>query len=129
MKINLDGLNPTNTFERRIMQALVDGESLPVNVTFHTEEIERRLKELESKIGTVSDSLGQFQTVSDSSRQLGTVADSPRIAALESQILDLMKAVQLLLQAHEDEKRKTHTMRRILIELTDQIDTKLKATG
>jgi hypothetical protein len=40
-----------------------------------------------------------------------------------------MRAVQMLLQAHEDEKRKTHTMRRILIELTDQIDTKLKATG
>jgi len=111
MKINLDGLNPTNTFERRIMQALVDGESLPVNVTFHTEEIERRLKDLETKPSSV------------------VVPDNSKIAALESQLMDLMKAVQLLLQAHEDEKRKTHTMRRILIELTDQIDTKLKATG
>lgn len=111
MKINLDGLNPTNTFERRIMQALVDGESLPVNVTFHTEEIERRLKDLETRPSSV------------------VVPDHSKIAALESQVMDLMKAVQLLLQAHEDEKRKTHTMRRILIELTDQIDTKLKATG
>jgi hypothetical protein len=111
MKINLDGLNPTNTFERRIMQALVDGESLPVNVTFHTEEIERRLKALESRPSSVE------------------VPDYFKVAALETQIMDLMKAVQILLQAHEDEKRKTGTMRRILIELTDQIDTKLKATG
>jgi hypothetical protein len=111
MKINLDGLNPTNTFERRIMQALVDGESLPVNVTFHTDEIERRLKDLETRPSSV------------------VVPDHSRLQALESQVMDLMKAVQILLQAHEDEKRKTHTMRRILIELTDQIDTKLKATG
>lgn len=112
MKINLDGLNPANTFERRLMQALVEGEELPVNVHFHTEEIERRLKALET---------AKHSSVA--------VPDDAKIKALEAQVLDLMRAVQMILQAHEDEKRKTHTMRRILIELTDQIDGKLKATG
>lgn len=112
MKINLDGLNPCNTFERRLLEAISNGESLPVNVHFHTEEIERRLKELE--------------TAKPSSVP---VPDDAKLKALEAQVLDLMKAVQMLLQAHEDEKRKTQVVRRVLIELTDKIDEKLKATG
>ena len=111
MKINLDGLNPANTFERRLMQALAGGEALPVNVVFHTEEIERRLSSLESRPSSAP------------------VSDDAKLKALEKQIMDLMKTVQLLLQAHEDERQRTGTMRRILIELTDQIDHKLKATG
>jgi hypothetical protein len=112
MKINLDGLNPCNTFERRLLEAISAGETLPVNVHFHTEEIERRLQALETaKPGSVA------------------VPDDAKVKALEAQVLELMRAVQMILQAHEDEKRKTHTMRRILIELTDQIDGKLKATG
>jgi hypothetical protein len=111
MKINLDGLNPCNTFERRLLEALTNGEVLPVNIKLETGRIEERLKDLESRPSST------------------VVPDTSRMQALETQVMDLMKAVQLLLQAHEDEKKKTHTMRRILIELTDQIDTKLKATG
>lgn len=112
MKINLDGLNPCNTFERRLLEALTNGETLPVNIQLETGRIEERLKELENRPSSTT-----------------VPHDSKRVDDLERQVMDLMKAVQLLLQAHEDEKRKTHTMRRILIELTDQIDTKLKATG
>jgi hypothetical protein len=112
MQINLDGLNPCNTFERRLLEALTNGEVLPVNIKLETGRIEERLKDLESRPSST-----------------GGASDSKQIAALEAQVMDLMKAVQLLLQAHEDEKRKTHTMRRILIELTDQIETKLQATG
>lgn len=111
MKINLDGLNPCNTFERRLLEALTNGEVLPVNIKLETGRIEERLQALEGGSSAVS------------------VPDDAKVKALEKQVLDLMHAVQLLLQAHEDEKRKTHTMKRILIELTDQIDTKLKATG
>ena len=114
MKINLDGLNPCNTFERRLLEALTAGEVLPVNIKLETGRIEDRLQALENRQIRPSDP---------------PVFDDAKVAALEKQIMDLMKAVQLLLQAHEDEKRKTHTMRRILIELTDQIDHKLKATG
>jgi phage host-nuclease inhibitor protein Gam len=111
VKINLDGLNPCNTFERRLLEALTNGEVLPVNIKLETGRIEERLNALESRPSSVE------------------VPDYFKVAALEAQIMDLMKAVQILLQAHEDEKRKTGTMRRILIELTDQIDGKLKATG
>jgi hypothetical protein len=114
VKINLDGLNPCNTFERRLLEAISNGESLPVNVHFHTEEIERRLKALENR---------------PTPENRPPVLDDARVGALERQVMDLMKAVQLLLQAHEDQKNKVVTMKRILIELTDQIDTKLKATG
>ena len=113
MKINLDGINPTNTFERRLLEALTNGEVLPVNIKLETGRIEERLRDLEARpVGSSA-----------------VVPDGAKLAALEAQLLDLMRAVQMLLQAHEDEKRKTHTMRRILIELTDQIDFKLKATG
>jgi len=113
MQINLDGLNPCNTFERRLLEALTNGEVLPVNIKLETGRIEERLNNLESRpVGGAT-----------------VVPDGSKLAALEAQMLDLMRAVQMLLQAHEDEKRKTHTMRRILIELTDQIDGKLKATG
>jgi hypothetical protein len=111
MQINLDGLNPCNTFERRLLEALTNGEVLPVNIKLETGRIEERLKDLESRPSSVP------------------VPDHSRLQALESQVMDLMKAVQLLLQAHEDEKRKTHTIRSVLIELTDKIETKLKATG
>lgn len=111
MQINLDGLNPCNTFERRLLEALANGEVLPVNIKLETGRIEERIAALESRPGATP------------------VPDDPRVAALESQVMDLMKAVQMLLQMHEDQKHKIMTMKRILIELTDQIDTKLKATG
>jgi hypothetical protein len=111
VKINLDGINPTNTFERRLLEALTNGEVLPVEIKLETGRVNERLEALESRPSVTS------------------ASDDARVSALEKQITDLMKAVQLLLQAHEDERRKTMTMKRILIELTDQIDTKLKATG
>jgi hypothetical protein len=106
----LDDLNPANTFERRLLEFLASGQSLPITIGLD-QSVRDRLEALESRPSVT------------------TVPDGSKLAALEAQLLDLMRAVQMLLQAHEDEKRKTHTMRRILIELTDQIDTKLKATG
>lgn len=111
MKINLDGLNPANTFERRLMEALAAGESLPVNVHFHTEEIERRLKALETKPSAAP------------------VPDTSRYDALEKQVLDLTRMVQALLQKLEDERRASHQVRSVLIQLTEQIDDKLRAAG
>ena len=111
MQINLDGLNPANTFERRLLEALTDGEVLPVHIKLETGKIEERLKALENRPSSTP------------------VSDDSRLQALEKQVLDLMTVVQMLLQSHEDQKSKTLTMKRILIELTDQIDTKLKATG
>ena len=89
MQINLDGLNPCNTFERRLLEALTNGEVLPVNIKLETGRIEERLAALESRPSSTP-----------------VPQDSSRVEALEAQILDLMKAVQLLLQAHEDEKRR-----------------------
>lgn len=111
MKINLDGLNPANTFERRLLEALTAGEVLPVNIQIETGQIEERLQALESRSSSTP------------------VSDDAKLKALEKQVLDLMTVVQMLLQSHEDQKSKTLTMKRILIELTDQIDIKLKATG
>ena len=111
MQINLDGLNPCNTFERRLLAALAAGETLPVNVHFHTEEIERRLKELELKPSSAP------------------VSDTSRVDALERQVLDLTKVVQALLQKLEDERRASHQVRSVLIQLTEQIDDKLRAAG
>lgn len=105
----LDDLHPANTFERRLLQYLASGETLPITVEVD-QGIKNRLAALEARSST-------------------PVPDDARVASLEKQVMDLMRAVQLMLQAHEDEKRKTGTMKRILIELTDQIDTKLKATG
>ena len=106
----LDDLNPANTFERRLLEFLASGQSLPITIGLD-QSVKDRLEALESRPSSVP------------------VSDDAKLKALEKQIMDLMKTVQLLLQAHEDERQRTGTMRRILIELTDQIDHKLKATG
>lgn len=106
----LDDLHPANTFERRLLQYLASGETLPITVEVD-QGVRDRLAALEAR------------------SSMPVPSDTGKIDALERQVMDLMKAVQLLLQAHEDEKRKTGTMKRILIELTDQIDHKLKAAG
>lgn len=117
MKINLDGLNPCNTFERRLLEALTNGETLPVNIKLETGKIEERLQALENRPAA---------TLTPPALPADREA---RIAALEKQSLDLMKSVQLLLQMFEDERRRGSQVRSVLIQLTEQIDTKLKATG
>lgn len=112
MKLKLDGLNPTNTFERRLLQALLEGEAIPITV--HVDDaIEKRVAALEAKPLPAP----------------VAAPDDGRMQALEKQVLDLTRTVQLLLQRLEDQSRTTGQVRTVLIELTDKIEDKLRATG
>lgn len=94
MKINLDGLNPSNTFERRILEALAKGEIMPVNVIHQGGD---------------------------------TAALEARVAALEAQSLDIMKAVQAILQKQDDDRRRQEQVRSVIVTLADRVDQKLRA--
>ena len=110
MNLKLDGLNPTNTFERRLLQALLDGEAIPITV--HVDEsVAKRVAALEAR-----------PVVSEA-------GPDPRVAILEKQVLDLTRTVQLLLQRLEDQSRTTGQVRTVLIELTDKIEDKLRVAG
>lgn len=110
MNLKLDGLNPTNTFERRLLQALMEGEAIPITV--HVDEsVEKRVAALEQ------------------AKPVAVAVDDSRVQALEKQVLDLTRTVQLLLQRLEDQSRTTGQVRTVLIELTDKIEDKLKKAG
>jgi hypothetical protein len=111
----LDDLNPANTFERRLLEFLASGETLPVKI----EHVVPKLDEVWTELAALKHGL-RPEAHADHER---------RIVSLESQMVDVMRALQQLLQVAEDERSKRQNIERVIVSLADSAERKLRHAG
>lgn len=110
MPIKLDDLNPANTFEKRLLEFLASGETLPVKI----EHVVPKLEEVWAELAALRN---------------GHPDVEPRLTHLEAQMLDVMKALQQLLQVLEDERAKRVRVETVIVDLAEAAERKLRHAG